>query len=88
MYKTTDRDKFIEADPVVLVFVPLHHELLDDLSNLVPREWQVRLFKQVVELIVVNVAIVVQIYKYKCFIKLNVRVFTTSLYTVIIFIMI
>lgn len=54
-------NKFLKADPVVLVFVPLGHQLLDDLTDFVPRKGQVGLFEQVVELVVIDVAITVQI---------------------------
>lgn len=55
------RNKFIKTDPVVLVLVPLNHQFLDDLTDFVTGKGKVGLFEQVVELIVINVAITVQI---------------------------
>lgn len=58
----TYRQEFFKADLVVLVFVSIFHQFLDDLSDFVPWQGQIGLFEQLVELMVTNKAIAIQIY--------------------------
>lgn len=58
----TYRHKLFKADPVVLVFVTIFHQFLDDLSDFVPWQGQIGLFEQVMELMVRDKAIAIQIY--------------------------
>ncbi len=60
-FADTYRHKLIKADLIVLVFVTILHQFLDDLSDFVPRHGQIGLFEQVMELIVTDKAITVQI---------------------------
>lgn len=58
-------EEFFEADPIVLVFVTLRHQLLDNFSNFVSRQGQIGLLEQIMELVVADVAVVVQICTYR-----------------------
>lgn len=57
----TYRDKLIEADLVVFVFVSILHEFLDDLSHFISRQRLIGLFEQIVQLIVADKTVAIKI---------------------------